>query len=206
MGVPQNEYGLLARALTHLNKPRRESTSLFERLWLTCEPIRQADITYRVQTIGWRPPSESDFDRERTDTADPLASQGRPAPLEKRRKRPKIDGREVSSPSSRLSSTFAFDTRHGGLRSMASRCSRGVCPLQGVYPPDALRECLIPASASSDPPRTRRCSAGSRAPCPRRCTKLPLTAPGLDPERSRAELPVPESPGGRNRKTRPSCR
>ena len=85
VGVPLIESGLLTRARAHLNKPRRERTGSFERLWLTCEPIRQADITSRVQTIGWRPPSESDFDRERTDTADPLASQRRPAPLEKRR-------------------------------------------------------------------------------------------------------------------------
>jgi hypothetical protein len=49
----------------------------------------------------------------------------------------KNDGVEVSSPSSRLSSTSAFDTLQGGLRSRESRCSRGVLPLQGNYPSDA---------------------------------------------------------------------
>jgi hypothetical protein len=32
---------------------------------------------------------------------------------------------------------------------MVSRCSRGVCPLQGIYPPDVLRECLIPRRLAS---------------------------------------------------------
>lgn len=51
----------------------------------------------------------------------------------------KNDEVKVSSPSSRLSSTSAFDTLQGGLRSRESRCSRGVLPLQGNYPPDASR-------------------------------------------------------------------
>jgi hypothetical protein len=49
---------------------------------------------------------------------------------------------------------------------MVSRCSRGVCPLQGRYPSDALRGCPIPASARVAPHRTRRCSAGKSRPVP----------------------------------------
>jgi hypothetical protein len=32
VGVPQTEYGVLTRALAHLNRPRRERTRDFERL------------------------------------------------------------------------------------------------------------------------------------------------------------------------------
>jgi hypothetical protein len=69
----------------------------------------------------------------------------------------KNDEVQVSSPSSRLSSTSAFDTLQGGLRSRESRCSRGVLPLQGNYPPDVSRvplqsPCARPRCAEPEGP------------------------------------------------------
>lgn len=69
----------------------------------------------------------------------------------------KNDEVKVSSPSSRLSSTSAFDTLQGGLRSRESRCSRGVLPLQGNYPSDASRvplESLCARPRCSEPEGT----------------------------------------------------
>jgi len=98
----------------------------------------QAVIILRVQTRwveatlgvphprkrGWRLPRQ-------------LAPWGRPVPLDTEGRVKEVET-EVSSPPSRLSSTRAFDTRPGGLRPRESRCSHGVLPLQGNYPPDAL--------------------------------------------------------------------
>jgi hypothetical protein len=69
---------------------------------------------------------------------------GRPVPLDTEERVKKVE-HEVSSPSSRLSSTRAFDTRPGGLRPRESRCSHGVLPLRGYYPTDVL---LVPSSPS----------------------------------------------------------